>query len=652
MTINQKLPTSNRNKVLLLTCFALIAALSNLFLIGKDTVNAAPVIGFSPDRIIDDAVFTNSTSMDSGQIQAFLNSKVPICETWHAAGYGQSPPFTCLKDYSENGKSAAQIIFDTAQQYKINPQVFIVLLQKEQGLITDTWPLASQYRTATGYGCPDTAICDSQYFGLTNQLQWSGKMFRAILNNSSTWYTPYILGNNYIKWHPDFDSGRRSPEGKVIWEDRCGGSVVNIQNRSTQALYNYTPYQPNSSALNAGYGTGDACGAYGNRNFYLYFNDWFGSTIGPDYAWQIESFSYAGGDNRIAVGETETITLKARNIGRNPWYNHGENPIRLATWEPSDRTSSLFKTNRLATLQESVVSVGQIGTFTFTVKPEKLGNYKESLNLVSENIAYMPWTGLRPTIEVTSVYDWQVQNVVYENGTGIMEPGSRQLVTVVAKNTGSITWNKTSGPQIKLATWTPDRKSSVGSTWLSPSRVAYMNESTVAPGQTAGFQFYVTMPPDGGVRYEKLNLVAEGEQWLTDQGLTLYLYGNQYSWQPIWHSHSTGTANIARNTDFSVTLKAKNTGETTWYKNSSYPLLVSPSNPINRESLFYTSSWVSSTRTARLVEDSVAPSQEGTFIIPLRTPASPGKYTEYFRPVAEGLVWLNDPGFNVYINVQ
>ncbi|MCW2763410.1 MAG: exported protein of unknown function, partial [Marmoricola sp.] len=62
----------------------------------------------------------------------------------------------------------------------------------------------------------------------------------------------------------------------------CGGSTVNIQNRSTQALYNYTPYQPNQSALNAGYGTGDGCGAYGNRNFYLYFTDWFGSVRAND----------------------------------------------------------------------------------------------------------------------------------------------------------------------------------------------------------------------------------------------------------------------------------------------------------------------------------------------------------------------------------
>jgi hypothetical protein len=264
-------------KLIPLFCSALLL----LSVLGiAQTAHAAPVVGFMPGRIIDDAIFAASNSMGPSQIQAFLNSKVPSCDTngtqasefgggtraqWGAA-HGNPAPFVCLRDYSEGGRSAAQIIYDVAQEFQINPQVLIVLLQKEQALITDTWPLNSQYRTATGYGCPDTAPCDSQYYGLTNQLTWSGRMFRAIMNNSTTWYTPYVLGNNFIRYNPNAS---------------CGGTNVNIENRSTQALYNYTPYQPNQSALDAGYGGGDSCGAYGNRNFYLYFTDWFGSTRGP-----------------------------------------------------------------------------------------------------------------------------------------------------------------------------------------------------------------------------------------------------------------------------------------------------------------------------------------------------------------------------------
>jgi hypothetical protein len=217
-------------------------------------VHATPVIGFEPGRIIDDAVFTNKSSMSAGDIQTFINAKGVNCTD------GEAP---CLKNYSEGGRSAAQIIYDTAQQYNINPQALIVTLQKEVGLVTANQPGAWRYRTAMGYGCPDTAACDSQYYGFTNQMRWAATMYHAIMTDNPNWYTPYNLGNNNIKWNP---------------ESSCGTSVVYIENRATKALYNYTPYRPNQAALDAGYGLGDSCSSYGNRNFFLYFRDWFGAT--------------------------------------------------------------------------------------------------------------------------------------------------------------------------------------------------------------------------------------------------------------------------------------------------------------------------------------------------------------------------------------
>jgi hypothetical protein len=257
-------------------CLVLITAVVLVFCATfgtSDTSHAASAAGFNPGYIIDDSVMTNSGSMSISQIQGFLNSKVPNCDTNHAGFYGSSgtwygPPFTCLKDYTENGLSSAQIIYNAAQQYHINPQVLIVLLQKEQGLITDTWPAPYQYTSATGYGCPDSTpgVCNSAYYGFTNQVNNAAKLFHSVVTSSPNWYSPYVLGNNYIQWSPNAS---------------CGGSTVNIQNLSTAALYDYTPYRPNQASLNAGYGTGDSCSSYGNRNFYLYFSDWFGPPSSP-----------------------------------------------------------------------------------------------------------------------------------------------------------------------------------------------------------------------------------------------------------------------------------------------------------------------------------------------------------------------------------
>ena len=250
----------------------------------EDT-SAADLSKFSAGNIMSDEVMSDYNSMSVSQIQSFLKSK-NSCNNKNVSDAKKYPylsyhikdgHFVCMADETFDGKSAAQIIYDAAQKYKISPKVIIVLLQKEQGLVTDTWPNSNQYRSATGYGCPDNGSCDSKYYGLKNQIERASELFRAVLDGG---WSNYPVGNNYIRWSPN---------------SSCGGSTVNVQNRATSALYRYTPYQPNKAALNAGYGTGDSCSAYGNRNFYAYYTDWFGdthTTFTPVSASEVPSSNY------------------------------------------------------------------------------------------------------------------------------------------------------------------------------------------------------------------------------------------------------------------------------------------------------------------------------------------------------------------------
>lgn len=246
---------------------------------------------------MDDAKLFTGSPMSIGDIQSFLNAKVTVCDTWgsqmhssgqtraqYSAANGVSTPFTCLKEArdtvqaksAESGLcssmapgsgTAAEIIFWVSQACGINSQALIVLLQKEQSLITDDWPWPIQYRSATGYGCPDTAPCDSEYYGFFNQVYNAARQFKRYARDSHLFNFRAGMNAN-IQYNPNAG---------------CGSSTVYIQNQATAALYNYTPYQPNAAALNNLYGTGDSCSAYGNRNFWRMFNDWFGSTYGsPD----------------------------------------------------------------------------------------------------------------------------------------------------------------------------------------------------------------------------------------------------------------------------------------------------------------------------------------------------------------------------------
>ena len=273
-------------KILRVVSFFVVGIMAISMLPNGDSANAY-LTGFNAGNIMSDSVMSNKTTMTEAQIQTFLKSKNSCNKSTpsdieYAQNYMKNNNnavtwnikdgrFVCMADEKfgsnglpttdANGETAAHIIWQAAQDYSINPQVLIVLLEKEQSLITDQWPNSNQYKKATGYGCPDTAPCDTQYFGLRSQIRWAASLFRTVLDGG---WTNYPVGVNYVLYNPDHS---------------CGGSNVNIQNRATSALYRYTPYQPNAGALAAGWGTAP-CGAYGNRNFYNYFTDWFGSTQG------------------------------------------------------------------------------------------------------------------------------------------------------------------------------------------------------------------------------------------------------------------------------------------------------------------------------------------------------------------------------------
>lgn len=262
-------------------------------------VKAADLSKFQPGNIISDAVFFDRSTMTESDIQAFLQSKVPNCQ----AGY------TCLKDWYDTSRTttadamcgaysggvrerASRIIYKVAQACGINPRVILATLQKEQGLVLHTWPSEWRYTIAMGQGCPDTAACDTRYYGFFNQVFGAAWQFKRYANppGTSQYFTWYAPGKTWnVRYNPNA---------------ACGSSPVYIQNQATANLYYYTPYQPNAAALRAGYGLGDSCSAYGNRNFYQYFTDWFGSTqTGPDLCAQpaASAVTAASGEVRVSV---------------------------------------------------------------------------------------------------------------------------------------------------------------------------------------------------------------------------------------------------------------------------------------------------------------------------------------------------------------
>jgi hypothetical protein len=308
--------------------FGIIAAVPAL-LASSDSVSAASGPNFVPGYIIDDSNFFNGSAMTIAQIQSFLQSQVSSCDTngnqyfvgtYNKVTYYAPPatpniqrknldsnypaPYTCLPQYEENTTthqnnvkgnidgttdptdlptggacdvnpldstfgdgvcSAAQIIYIAQVDNNVSAKVIITTLQKEEVIVTDDWPWWVEYRSAMGYGCPDSSPgqCAASYYGFYNQVMDAAGQFDLYREHPTNYN--FTVGTNQILYHPAPSS--------------CGTETVNILDQSTAGLYDYTPYVPNQAALNNLYGLGDGCSSYGNRNFWRDYSDWFGSSV-------------------------------------------------------------------------------------------------------------------------------------------------------------------------------------------------------------------------------------------------------------------------------------------------------------------------------------------------------------------------------------
>ncbi|WP_448626990.1 hypothetical protein [Geodermatophilus sp. URMC 64] len=241
---------------------------------------------FVAGNIISDGLFFDGLAMSATDVQGFLDEKGAACVP-------ASDGTPCLKSFRMNtvnlpadsycagyagvgNETAASIIAKAGRSCGISQRVLMVILQKEQGLIRGSgaglYPF--RYTAAMGFGCPDTARCNPTYAGFQRQVYYAARQYKVYAANPGNYN--YAAGRwNTIGYAPATESYDN------INNARCGTAQVFIENQATAGLYIYTPYLPNAAALAAGYGAAPPCGAYGNRNFWLYYTDWFGSTQSP-----------------------------------------------------------------------------------------------------------------------------------------------------------------------------------------------------------------------------------------------------------------------------------------------------------------------------------------------------------------------------------
>ncbi|PIZ98657.1 MAG: hypothetical protein COX77_03970 [Candidatus Komeilibacteria bacterium CG_4_10_14_0_2_um_filter_37_10] len=195
---------------------------------------------FNANLIISDQDFTNYQSMTLEEIQSFLETKGTL------GSY--IDPMANLR--------ASFIIFTAANDYQINPQVLLTLIQKEQSLVDDPSPSKRQLDWAAGYSCYNGS-CDENYRGFTMQIRGAARKFMV-------GYWPDLVSSNCTFTNWCVNKPKRTQDNILV----TPGS------KATCALYTYNPYRGNTIV------NGLKIGA--NYNFWKIWNRWFGISKYPD----------------------------------------------------------------------------------------------------------------------------------------------------------------------------------------------------------------------------------------------------------------------------------------------------------------------------------------------------------------------------------
>lgn len=184
-------------------------------LFGLVPAPAALAFDFNPNFIISDAEMTDPTSMSEDEVAAFLDA------------YGTLNTRS-FEDVDGERKSAAEVIAQAGERNGISQRVILVMLQKEQSLVTDESPSDDQLDWALGYG-----ICDDCNHDTASAQRFRG--FAKQINSATLQLREGYLADlaSYGETVMGFGPGIATVIDDVD---------VTPANNATAALYTYTPH--------------------------------------------------------------------------------------------------------------------------------------------------------------------------------------------------------------------------------------------------------------------------------------------------------------------------------------------------------------------------------------------------------------------------
>lgn len=405
------------------------------------------------------------------------------------------------------------------------------------------------------------------------------------------------------------------------------------------------------------------------------------------------------GHGQYAKNQAYYVDFQLRNTGTTTWHINGSDAIRLGTIRPRDRGSGFSvgeigqgwsSSNRIALMNDT--APGQIGVFRakFSNAAVSPGYYVERFAPVIDGQGWLAdkdlwvgitvqplqyraqWIGQNAFTVLSPTYISDPTNPIY------LLPGQHLNLKAYIKNTGDFPWTSTGPNPVRLGTSRPNDRGSAFATgpipgmtaseqWISGNRASGIDgrynpgsntvtpTGTINPGEIAVFSFAITVPNQPGYYQEYFNPVVEGQGWLNDLGMWFGLRVLPAGYHYEWVTQNNPGPIALGNGQALVRVFLRNTGQANWPVGGNVRLATDRGR--DRYSQF-SSAWLSGNRAAVVDANATNPGSSTihsgnvarfSFVVRSDT-VRDGTYSEYFRPVVDGVGWMPED-YGIYVPV-
>ncbi|MNB80315.1 hypothetical protein D3C75_270740 [compost metagenome] len=319
----------------------------------------------------------------------------------------------------------------------------------------------------------------------------------------------------------------------------------------------------------------------------------------------------------MKAGTRYTVSVTVRNDGTSAWT--GESGYGLGAVGDADP----FSSTRQAISGQSIEPGGTV-TFTFIMTaPSKIGTYVTDWQMLQENVEWFGAT-LTVNVAVVSSVGNHAATFISDNIPSVMAKGHIYPVTVTVRNDGQDTWSEADLYRLGGAG---------DSDPFANTRQVIASNMTVSLGQSYSFTFLMEAPDTVGTYTTDWCMVHDGVTWFGST-LTKTVQVTDGIRDASIVSHTIPTVMETGKT-YNVSIKVKNTGNTSWYEDSTsvgkYRLGgVGDSDPFTATRVLLPSGVI------------VKPGEEYTFKFEMKAPSTAGIYITDWRMLQEWVTWFGE----------